>query len=294
MYTQFFGNFLLSKGVLSAEELVAAMEKQASVHLKLGTIAIHEGLLTAPEVDNIVIQQTHKDKKFGEIAIEEGYLTEAQVEQLLSAQKPDYLLLGQILIEDGKLTNTDFENLISDYQSQNEIYDLDSHTEQQSLVTKLIHQFCDFKDDTATQTAIDYLTLLFNNLIRFIGNDFTPLDPVNCPDSYPTNYCVAQHISGKLSIRSAIDMEPATAVAFASRYAGETFESFDEYAKASIEDFLNLHNGLFNVNMSNQASIELSLCPPEVHSGDVLEFNHPAYILPVIFPFGMIHFVLSF
>ena len=294
MYTQFFGNFLLSKGVLSAEELVDAMEKQASVHLKLGTIAIHEGMLTAPEVDHIVIQQTHQDKKFGEIAIAEGYLTEEQVSQLLSAQKPDYLLLGQILIENGKLTNSDFENLLSDYQSQNEIYDLDSHTEQHSLVTRLIHQFCNFNDEKTTQTAIDYLTLLFNNLVRFIGNDFTPLDPVNCPDGYPTNYCVTQHISGDRSINAAIDMEPATAVAFASRYAGETFDSFDEYAKASIEDFLNLHNGLFNVNMSNQSSIELSLCPPEVHSGDVLEFDTPAYILPVIFPFGMVYFVLAF
>lgn len=294
MYTQFFGNFLLNRGILSAEELVHAMEKQASVHLKLGTIAIHEGLLTAPEVDNIVIMQTHKDKKFGEIAIEEGYLTEEQVDKLLSSQKPDYLLLGQILIEDGKLTNADFENLISDYQSQNEIFDLDSHTEQKNLVDKLLHNLCEFKDETTARTAVDYLTLLFNNLVRFIGNDFTPLDPVLCKDGYPTNYCVAQHISGKVSIQAAIDMDASAAVAFASRYAGETFSSFDEYAKASVEDFLNLHNGLFNVNMSNDYSIELSLCPPEVHSGDILEFNTPTYTLPVIFPFGMVHFVLAF
>lgn len=293
MFTQFFGNFLLSKGVISTEELIDAMKKQSDVHLKLGTIAIHEGLLTASEVDNIIIMQTHQDKKFGELAVENGYLTEAQVQSLLDAQKPDYLLLGQILIEDGKLTNTDFENLISDYQSQNEIIDLDTNREQKELVKKLLYNLCKFQEDAASDTAIEYLTLLFNNLVRFIGNDFTPLDAITCTD-YPTNYCVAQHISGQISIQAAMDMNEDSAVVFASRYAKEPFNEFNEYAKASLEDFLNLHNGLFNVNMSNSRSIELMLCPPEIHSGDLLDFHADSYVLPVIFPFGTIHFVLAF
>lgn len=294
MYTQFFGNFLLNKGILTAEELVHIMEKQASVHLKLGTLAIHEGLLTAPEVDNIVIKQTHQDKKFGEIAVEEGYLSQEEVDRLLSSQKPDYLLLGQILIEDGKLTNADFENLISDYQSLTEIYDLDSYEEQKFLVDKLLSNLCEFEDETNSRIAVDYLTLLFNNLVRFIGNDFTPLEPVPCNEGYPANYCVAQRISGKVSLQTAIDLDDSAAVVFASRYVGENFPSFDEYAKASVEDFLNLHNGLFNVNMSNNYSTELILCPPEVHSGDILDFSTPTYTFPIIFPFGMIHFVMAF
>lgn len=293
MYTQFFGNFLLHKGVISAPELVEAMKKQADVHLKLGTIAIHEGMLTASEVDNIIIMQTHEDKKFGELAIEHGYLTKEQVQVLLDNQKPDYLLLGQILIEDGKLTNSDFENLISDYQSQTEIFDLEANVSQHEMVRKLLADFCKFDDPETTEHATEYLTLLFNNLIRFIGNDFTPLDPISCKE-YPTNYCIAQHISGKIAIQAAMDMEPDAAITFASSYAHEDFTEFDEYVKASLEDFLNLHNGLFNVNMSNSRSIELSLCPPEAHSKDVLDFQKTSYIFPVIFPFGTIHFVLAF
>lgn len=293
MFTQFFGNFLLSKGVVTTEELLAAMKKQADVHLKLGTIAIHEGLLTASEVDSIVIMQTHQDKKFGELAIENGYLTEEQVQALLDSQKPDYLLLGQILIEDGKLNNTDFENLITDYQSQNEILDLDADVVQRDIIKKLLHDFCEFKDAEKADIGVEYLTLLFNNLVRFIGNDFTPLDPISS-DAYPTNYCIAQHISGKISIQAAMDMNTDTAITFASRYAKETFDSFNEYAKASLEDFLNLHNGLFNVNMSNSRSVELSLCPPEVHSGDLLDFHTQTYVLPIIFPFGTVQFILAF
>lgn len=293
MYTQFFGNFLLSKGILTSEELLAAMEKQASVHIKLGTLAIHQGLLTASEVDKIVIIQTHADKKFGEIAIEEGYLTEDEVEGLLAAQKPDYLLLGQILIEEGKLTNSDFENLISDYQSQNEIYEFNSDNEMRNMVFRLLSNVCQFDNTISSETTIDYLRLLFTNLIRFIGNDFTPLDPIMC-DDYPTNYCVVQYIFGKISIRAAIDMDEETGVVFASRYADETFREFDEYAKASLEDFMNLHNGLFNVNMSNERSIELTLCPPEIHNNDVISFESGSHIFPIIFPFGTVNFILAF
>lgn len=69
---------------------------------------------------------------------------------------------------------------------------------------------------------------------------------------YMTNYCVTQKDEGLLSFNSGIDMSKSVAIAFASRYAKEEFHEFDEYVKASIEDFLNLHNGLFNVNMSNE------------------------------------------
>ncbi len=294
MYTQFFGNFLLNKDVISPEELIKAMEKQAAIHLKFGTLAIHEGLLTASEVDHIVITQTHKNKRFGEVAIEEGYLTKEQVDFVLEKQKPSYLLLGQILIEDGKLSNSDFENLISDYQSQYEIFDLESNEEQKNLVVGLITGFGKSEPEPVSQSVIDYLTLFFNNLVRFIGNDFMPLDLVRYEEEYPTNYCISQRISGNIAIQSALDMDTDTAINFASRYANEDFSSFDEYARASLEDFLNLHNGLYSVNMSNERSVELSLTPPEVHSEDILEFETQTYLLSIMFPFGILHFILDF
>ena len=67
MYTQFFGNYLLSKGYITKEQLFAAMKKKSNKHVKLGTLAIHSGLMTASEVDNVIIEQTHQDKKFGEL-----------------------------------------------------------------------------------------------------------------------------------------------------------------------------------------------------------------------------------
>lgn len=152
MYTQFFGNYLLEKDIITTEQLLDALQEQSKVHLKLGTLAIHEGYMTAGEVDNIIIMQTHQDKKFGELAIEEGYLTEEQVNALLEAQKPDYLLLGQALIEKGILTNTQFENILIEYQSDNEIYNLDLTDFQKKKFDEMIHGLGDYIDRITVET----------------------------------------------------------------------------------------------------------------------------------------------
>ena len=105
MYAQFFGNYLLSHGVVTREQLLETMHRKSSTKIKLGTLAIHAGYMTANEVDRIVILQTHEDKRFGELAIHEGYLTEEEVTKLLAEQKPDFLLLGQALVDEGLINN---------------------------------------------------------------------------------------------------------------------------------------------------------------------------------------------
>ncbi len=96
MYTQFFGNFLLSKGYITNEQLFDAL-KRKSTKARKARYSCHSGLMTAAEVDSVIVEQTHQDKKFGELTIEMGYLTDEQVKELLNIQSPDFLLLGQIL-----------------------------------------------------------------------------------------------------------------------------------------------------------------------------------------------------
>lgn len=294
MYTQFFGNFLLQKNIVTPEQLIAAIDKEATSHIKLGTLAMYHNLMTANEIDAIVVAQTHEDKQFGELAIERNYLTEDQVNHLLSEQSPEYLLLGQVLIEQGIISNADLEDLIIDYESEHEIYDLDIQVDQKEQVTRLIRHYFKLGDLENSQLYEAYLTLLFNNLIRFIGADFTPLTPIRC-EEFATQFGISQHISGKYSIVTGIDMSCDMAIEFASRYAMDTFDEFDEFVQASLEDFLNLHNGLFTVNMSNNYSVELQLSPPEMHDEDLidLEPNAVSYLFPVLYPFGTINFLLS-
>lgn len=292
MHTQFFGNFLLNKGVITPEQLVEALKIQANTHKKLGTLAIHSGFMSASEVEDVYITQTHFDKLFGELAVNLGYLTEGQVDNLLTTQLPDYMLLGQILIDQGILTHVDLENLITEYKSVYEIYDLELMEEQRQMVDKLLSDFYLPEDLPHSEHILSYLTLLFNNLVRFIGEDFTTLSVMTLPE-VPTNFCIAQEIEGSFSFLSALDMEQDTAIAFASRYVNDEFDEFDDYVRASIEDFLNLHNGLYTVNMSNDFSMELQLLPPNTFETTLLETGFSFYLLPIMYSFGTINFLLS-
>lgn len=292
MYSQFFGSYLLSKQAVSPEQLIDAIEKQHVKHIRLGTLAIHAGFMTAAQVDSIIIRQTHEDKRFGELAIEEGYLTDEQVKSLLAQQTPDYVLIGQSLVDDGHLTNAQLEELISSYKKENQLEQLELTNIQKNNLHTLIRNLLIISTSELPDYLIKYLTLFFNNLIRFIGEDFTPLSPITC-SKHVTNHCSSQVIDGEFPLTSMFDMDTNAAIAFASRYAGDSFTEYDEYVQAAIEDFLNLHNGLFNVNISNEHSIELLLNPPVSIENTLISSTSDMFLFPIIYPFGTLNFLVK-
>lgn len=293
MYTQFLGNYLLQRGLVTQEQLFNAMARLSQTHIKLGTIAIHEGLMTAREVDECLYVQTREDKRFGEIAINRGYLTEEQVNELLSKQTPDYILLGQNLVEDGVFSYEELERILFDYRNDTELYDLSLDVENQEAVEAIISKFFILAEMPVEETNVMYLELMFNSLIRFVGEDFSPLTPMVL-DEYPVTFGVSQAISSDREYLTHIDCDRDTAIAFASRYAKEEFSDFDEYVIAALEDFLNLHNGLFIVNVSNTLSKTISLAPPSITMDGVISGPNKAVDFPVAYPFGTIHLIICF
>lgn len=290
MYTQFFGNFLLEKNLITKEQLLKAIESQKGQRLRLGTLAIHAGLLTAAEVNHIHGIQTHKNKRFGEIAMELGYLSPVQIDKLLAAQTPSYLQLSQALVDLNYLSAEDFESAMEEYQLMHQLSDLDFSNEQYDKVALLIARF--FTDQLVNDPGYyaSYITLFFNNIVRFIGQDFAPSKVIITKD-LDADHMAVQRIKGKYNMITGIAMDEETLIAFASRYAGEEFYENDEFTQAALEDFLNLHNGLFAVNASNSDGVELELEPPtygDEELGD-LEF----YVIPLDFPFGRINFFFT-
>lgn len=293
MYSQFFGNYLLSKHAVSTDQLIAAIENEHARHIKLGTLAMHAGLMDAKQVDDIIIQQTHEDKKFGDLAVEKGYLSREEVNSLLEVQTPDYLLIGQYFVDNGILSNEQLSDLIHSYQEENQLAQLDEASEQKDNLNELIRNLCLISLADVPSSVVEYLDLLFHDLIRFIGEDFTPLTPSVCSE-YLTTHCSSQVVSGEFSLVSYFDMTEDTAIAFASRYVHEAFTEYDEYVEASLEDFLNLHNGLFSVNVSNDSSVELQLQPPVSMENTLLSCSANSILLPIIYPFGTLNFLIKY
>ncbi len=293
MFKQFFGNFLLNEGAVSTEQLISAISDLSKSRIKLGTLAISSGLMTAAEVDECCMLQSTQDKRFGEIAIDRGYLTQAQVNELLSSQQSDYLLLGQTLVDNGAITNSDLENYLIKYQSVSEFEDSDFSYETQEKIDELIERFFMISELPYHDYVKMYLALIFNNLVRFIGDDFAPLTPITV-NEYPLNQCTAQRVHGKtIDFTTHIDTSVDTAIQFASRYAKEEFTEYDEYVQASLDDFLNLHNGLYVVNISNKYSIEMKLEPPVKCNDDILIAEACCIVIPIVYSFGTLHLLVT-
>lgn len=292
MFTQFFGHFLLEKHILTNEQLLLALTEQSNARIKLGTLAIHAGLMTANEVERVIILQTKQDQRFGEIAVEKGYLTNEQVKDLIERQSPEYLVLGQILVEQNIITHARFEQLLSEYQTENEFFELDMLDEQKDKVLLLIKNFCKIDNLKQQDLLSDYIMLLFNNLIRFIGDDFTPLNVLKL-EEYPTSSATCQEISGSFAMKTILDGEKDTMIKFASRYAKDSFLDYNEFVEASVDEFFNLHNGLFLVNISNNKGIELDLLPPTRHDNELVKTGSQSFVIPIMYAFGTIHIVIS-
>jgi hypothetical protein len=292
LYTQFFGNYLLSNNYVTKEQLFSAMQRQSGEHMKLGTLAIHSGYMDAAQVDEVVIEQTHQDRRFGELAVEKGYLSDAQMTELLQKQPPSFLMLGQVLLDDGVLTNSDFEQIMNGYRNENGIDESGNLIEQQDVINRLFDNYFDKSGTEISTNGFIFTELLFNNFVRFIGDDFTPLGASEVTEA-PIACCVKQKVHGAYAINTYLSMERTTAIDFASHYVNEQFADFDEYVQASLEDFLNLQNGLFTVNVSNDSATELTLSAPETVDAPALTFPHKALHFPILYSFGKVDFYVE-
>ncbi|MBQ8825831.1 MAG: chemotaxis protein CheX [Oscillospiraceae bacterium] len=292
MFTQFFGNYLLNKGLVSAENLAKSLKDPKKVRMKLGTLAINAGLMTAEQVDKVHAEQQRVDKRIGDIMVEMGYVTRDQIEELFKTQPSGHLVLGQALIDNGLLTNAQFEEALNDYKAENGISDADFYNIDDNNTNKLVSHFYKFKDDGNVKYLTGYLTLLLKNLVRFIGDDFTPMDADYSSDREFKN-CIAQKITGGIKAVTVIDADSETAVKFASRFANEEITEYDDYAQACLSEFLNLHNGLFAVNVSNEEGTELALEPQAYHDSLNVSKLKNAYVVPICFSFGTVNFIIS-
>lgn len=290
MFTQFFGNYLLNQNLVSPERLAEAFTQQSKTRLKLGVLAINAGLLTAEQVEAAHAEQQRRDMRIGDVMADMGLLSHEQIEKLMRTQPSGHLILGQTLVDSGCMTTSQFEKALAAYKRENHITDEDFGNITDNTVRKLVDNFYSFEANGGIYIT-NYVSLLFRNLIRFIGDDFTPMDAHAFCGAVLK--CIEQRISGGLSAITIIDADAPTMIEFASRFANEKLTDDDEYTHACVSEFLNLNNGLFAVNVSNDSGLELKLEPQSYYDSLDIKSLSDACVIPVSFSFGKVDFIIS-
>lgn len=115
---RFFGQYLLSKGLLTAPQLMAAVEYQEQRNTRVGDKAVSQGLLTPFDVERVRALQVHENLFFGEAAIRLGVLSAGQVRDLLTTQKDAHVHLGDALANLGYLDRATTDRALGEYLAE--------------------------------------------------------------------------------------------------------------------------------------------------------------------------------
>jgi len=115
MKPRFFGHYLLANGLITAPQLLAAVEYQERNNPRLGELAVSMGLATQFEVEQIHALQATKDLRFGDAAQQLGLLDREKVARAVGAQQDRHLQLGQALAALGYLLPAQVEAAAAEF-----------------------------------------------------------------------------------------------------------------------------------------------------------------------------------
>jgi hypothetical protein len=112
-----FGVYLVRQDIISAQDLVAAIDEQQQQRTPLGQLAIELGKLSARDVFRVLrYQADFAQGQFGEAAIELQLLEEADVAELLYHQSNRLPSIGEILVEQGAITQRQLEQELAAFR----------------------------------------------------------------------------------------------------------------------------------------------------------------------------------
>lgn len=113
----FFGHYLLSQGLITAPQLLAAVEYQQPRNTRLGELAVELGMMTAYDASRINALQAKEDLLFGEAAIKLQLLEREDVQRVLAAQQDLHVLLGQALVQLGYLDEDEVAHAVAGFEA---------------------------------------------------------------------------------------------------------------------------------------------------------------------------------
>ena len=253
MSTRFFGQFLLERGRITSQQLLAALEFQKSISMPIGTLALERGWLSAMQIKDIIEQQRRKTLRFEELAVQLGYLTQAQVDELLQLQETSHRVrLGEALALKGFITLESLERELKEYSKETEKFS----SEVSNAFGALAH-----KDIVTTFT--DLMLLMFT---RFGKQDIII---ERCESGQEKvrrfRWVISQKIAGEnVEFNCLLSVPPKLLLQMASTMLDDTISSADELALDASKEFVNIANGNACAKLS-EYGVNLTMLPPEIY-----------------------------
>jgi CheY-specific phosphatase CheX len=253
MNTRFFGQYLLEKGRITSQQLLAALECQKSITQPIGTIALERGLLTAEQIKQILQQQRKTNERFGEIAVVLGFLTQAQLDELLDKQDTNHRArLGEALVSKGYITLETLEKELKEYIKESE-----------RVASEVSAAFSNIAHKHIVRTFTDLMLVMFTRFGKqdvIIERCETGKEKVRL-----FRWVISQKIAGQdVEFNCLLSVPPKLLLQMASTMLDEHISTADELALDATKEFVNIANGTACAKLSEDG-VDLTLMPPEVY-----------------------------
>lgn len=274
MSNRYFLQYLLNTGVLTLDNAGSMLAKSLAVTPELSVLVVERRLVDAEQV----VELAGCDD-FIEAALSKGYLTSWQLDGLKDAVPGRYACLCQMLLDTGVMDLTRLAKLL-------EASVAPDCRPVQDLMKNMLHGK-DIYNDEDYEHVTDYLELFLDTMRRFMHTEAVVL-PGEYSDSADATYLTYQSMGGDLRLTVGCRVTGDVMLSMTSRFSGEAVTVVDELAIDGIEEFFNVVNGLYIVDMSGKGH-DMDLDMPRTLENEEPE-GTAAFPLRVETEFG--HFVL--
>ena len=253
MANRYFSQYLLNKGVLTSDNAGRMLAKSLNVTPELSVLALEKGLINSEQALELVAADG-----FIRAALGRNYLTALQLDDLKKAVPERSACLGQVLLDEGVVDLSELARLFEESAAP------DCRPVGAAVHDMLVSWNADEND---YEYIKDYVELFLGALQRFMNTDAVIVRGGNS-DGVDTTYLTYQSMGGALRLTVGCRMTGDVMLTMANRFSGEELTSVDEMAVDCLEEFCNVLNGLYIVNMSGKSQdMDLDM-PRTVENGE--------------------------
>ncbi len=272
--------YLLNEGIMQPEEIEALLKNVKGTELQLPLIALRRQLAEPEFLDE---QKLFSTESFLQAVRQKGILTEEQIDQLSREQERPCMLFAQYLLNTGML---DYRELA--------VYFRDREQMQESPVHRAVGMLCGQQLAEEAPFYSSFMEIFMDSLMDFlhapavISVELVP--EAEFADGLSI-HAASQRMNGDMSIVTGILAENAKFLELACRYSEEALSEIDEMAIDSIQEFLNVINGIYSIQLAEQ-KVQVELEVPRWGTV-VVPHGHRQLVMRVCTDFGRIYVVLA-
>lgn len=241
MNSHYLAQHLVNAGKLTVPEVESLLKEIKDKDPQLPLIALRLKMLSG---DALAELDTSSSAAFGKSALEKGVLTNEELKKLHRQIAGETLRFAQVLLDEKRMSFGEIEQAFADYDEAKDCPVV-------SVVEKAGAESLSLEEGLYG----DYMKLFMDSLTDFLHTpviiDPKPATP-DAVDFSSDVYEVSQRIMGDVSLVGGMMANEAAFLELARRYSQEDLTSVDDLAIDSMEEFFNVINGLFCINLAGK------------------------------------------